>query len=83
MMTKIHPKDSLRQLLRNVKAPDMGAQVAANWSKVLRFTHGTKIRADDLFEVGNSCFFPFIYDIYYFAYLNIIECLILSLLALQ
>lgn len=53
MMTKIHPKDSLRQLLRNVKAPDMGAQVAANWSKVLRFTHGTKIRADDLFEVEN------------------------------
>lgn len=59
MMTKIHPKDSLRQLLRNVKAPDMGAQVAANWSKVLRFTHGTKLRADDLFEVEHLLLYLF------------------------
>lgn len=67
MMAKIHPRDSLRHLLGCVKSTDvpMGPvklstaqiRIPTNWTKVLRFAQGTKMRADDFFEV-KYCYAP-------------------------
>lgn len=67
IMTKIHPRDSFRQMMKSVKSTDIHVpnsvkvSVPQKWSKVLRFTHGTKMRPDDLLEV----------KIYFYIYKNL------------
>lgn len=53
IMAKVHPRDSLRQLLRTVASTEITVPpiLTANWSKVLGLTHPVRVRAEELFEV--------------------------------